>query len=157
MPRSGVCSAALVSAGTYLCVTKWGHVCVWGARARVPAVSEFSTEITLKERLYAQLWYCMPSCSRLRDCMAGTSLRPLATFARLNPRVAMWWAVFAAYKGPFLLRLPFLHVENFTPCEYRTFPKKSWESLCLKLFVNLLNYISLQRRHSITSPVQLEW
>lgn len=38
----------------------------------------------------------MPGCSGLSGYAAGTSLRPLATSVRLNPKVTMRWAAFGA-------------------------------------------------------------
>lgn len=73
-------------------VTMWAPVHVWMRVLVHPAVSEFSIEITLKERLCAELWYWMPSCSGLSGCVARTSLRHLATSLRFNPKLAMKWA-----------------------------------------------------------------
>lgn len=83
--------------GTCLCVTAWVRAHVWMRVHVYPAVSEFYIEITLKERLCAQLWYWMPSCSGLSGCVARTSERPLAASVELNSTVAMrspaleWW------------------------------------------------------------------
>lgn len=62
---------------------------LWAGAHANSLVSKFSSAITLKERLYTGVWFCMPSCSRLSVSAAWTFLRPLATSVRLNPDGAL--------------------------------------------------------------------